>query len=110
LGEVSVVIQNTEKSGEKENSVGCKNIVCHAIPLFPADINQEYTIQSHAVEYNQQEEDAKVKGIPEAHDIQAETLLIETNNFIKHKACTPEPEDDLKGCNVGRALTEDSKE
>jgi len=104
------MIQNTEKSGEQEDSVGCKNVVRHTIPFFSTDINQEYPIQSHAVVYDQQEENAKIESIPEAHDIQAEALLIETNHFVKHEACTPEPEDDLKWCDVCRALTENSKE
>ena len=56
----------------------------------------------------EQQQDAKVKSVPETENVKPEALFGETDDLVEHIANRPEPEDHLQGCDCYTSVVENS--
>lgn len=110
LRKVAVVVKNREKSREEKDCICGQDVIRLICNNMIASVGQDDTIKSHAIVAEKEEKDTEIEKIPKAHEIQAETLLVEPDNLVEHKASTPKPEDNLQWSNFEATLVQHSQE
>ena len=94
LGEILVVVQNAEDAGKEQDGVCGEDVVGTIVPVVGVD--DENARDAHAVIDDEKQQDADVKYIPEAHEVERKALLGEADELIEHEAGAPKPEDELE--------------
>ncbi|KAH6607412.1 hypothetical protein Trco_003725 [Trichoderma cornu-damae] len=108
LGKVLVVVQDAEDARQQEDGVCGQHVVGHGVPVVR--VGEENAVDAHAVIGDEQDQDAQVENVPEAHDVQGEALLVEADQLVEHEAGAPEPKDELQAGDLRRPPGQDGQE
>lgn len=61
-----------------------------------SSLRHSQAINPQYVEYHKQQQDPQIESIPQTQNVERETCLCKSHNFIQHEPKRPEPKDNLR--------------
>jgi hypothetical protein len=110
LRKVLVVIQDAECTWEQQHGGRSQDIVSHVRSIMLTRSRNQNAIEAEHIVGEEANQDAQVKSVPHTHNVESETLLRKTYEFVEHVSSTPKPKDNLEWSNFSRTINQDGQE